>query len=413
MMQKNRESIIDLLRSMLKEIWNSLPSFAFLNIIFNFNLALATIATALLFLIRLGIAFLLWYNKIFYIKDNVLYYHTGIFNKKTLEIPLNLIMGVSIKENFSEKLFSLRTLILDRGLEEREEMNLTLQKDKAYNFRNLLLQKLSEDVSVQNQDENEIYKLSFLDLLFFSFFKRSYLQIIAFLFSSASFIVRNELGENFTIPIMPFLILIFVITLSLLLINFYINFTQLYGFTVYKKADFLEIHKGFLNRKISSVNIKKICSVTTHQGFTQRLTNKISVSVNTLGFKEDVGSAVIFPMLNKKLLDKTIKDLFPNFEFCGKIFKIHKKYRFRYNFSRYGFDDKLIYLYYGVFKKRSCLILTNEVDVIRYVQYPWNKPVNTCKIKINFKAMKLNDLKYMKGVPISHFNEISNIVLNK
>ncbi len=411
MTEKNRESLLDLLRSIVKNLWSIIPTFAFWHLIIKIDFAPAVILTGAIFIIQAVFDFLSWYNKIFYVEDNVLYYNTGAFNKKTLEIPLDMIMGIAIKEDFSEKLFFLRTLIIDRGISGEEEIKLTLKRDNAFVFRNRLLKdKVITDTKKQT-DENIIYKIGKRDLFLFALINKSYILLFSFVVSMG--FTLSELGIAKMLNGLEFNYLIVILIFVLLLaINFCIGLIRFYGFTVRKKDKILEISRGFFNRKISSVNIANICGINTSQTVLQRCFNKSTLSVSTLGFNDEAGATIVFPMADENRLAELQLNLFPKFNYTGKKHRIHKRYKLRYKNARYGYDVKLLYLCGGFFKKKTATILTDEVDCIKCQQYSWQRTDNICKLKVRYKAMKFSDLKKMKGVPMHSFDEISNIIIN-
>ncbi len=413
-MKKNRESKLQLVRELLSSIWGLVPTYFFFNVILGLSFIASILIVVFFFIIQIVYGMLAWNNKVFYVKDDIFYIQFGVFRKTSLEVPLEKIMGISIKEEIVEKIFFLRTLIIDRGLDIDEKLSLTLKKEEAFEFRKLLLKDNVLTEETQEIKTEMLYELSHKDLIIFSLSKISWFQLGAFIVSAVFFINEYDLTSAISVEFKQDLYTVLLVVLVLFLLNGIINFIKYYGFTVEKKENVIEMSTGLIIKKVTSINLMHINSVKTDQTIIQRIIKSKTVMISTLGYNDDLGeSAVVFPMIQDKELNVLWERLFLKFMYQGEVKKIHPAYLIRYRTTTYGYDDTLIFLSNGVFNKRVSIILKDEVDCIKSIQYPWQSLINVCQVKVCYKSMKLSDLKRLTGVSIENYKEMVDGVVGK
>lgn len=358
---------------------------------------------------------------IYYIKDNILFNHRGIFIKKQIKIPLEKIASVDISQSFKQRLLNLYELNIDRGMvEDMEDIKIILKKDEANDFRNDLLEfnaRKENDCEEVLSTENIIYKINFKDLFIYSLVRKPILFAITSIIGLSALL--SEVDINFEDVLqyansIKYIIIAFVVIVILIrLACIIVNLNKFYNFEISRLDNMLDIRYGFTNKKMSSLNLDNICAIKIKQSLLQRFINTSSIHVNTVGYGDNEDEeSVLFPNIANKEVDKIIKDLLGRFDFVGEKYSINPRYKLKYKNSALGYNEDLIYISGGILKKSISIISIKEVDSIEYIQNLLHKRNNTFKLKLKYKSMKFGDLNKVSGLDVNHFDDLQNIIEN-
>lgn len=358
---------------------------------------------------------------IYYIKDNILFNHRGIFIKKQIKIPLEKIASVDISQSFKQRLLNLYELNIDRGMvEDMEDIKIILKKDEANDFRNDLLEfnaRKENDCEEVLSTENIIYKINFKDLFIYSLVRKPILFAITSIIGLFALLSKVDINfedvlqyaNSIKYIIIAFVVIVILIRLACIIVNL----NKFYNFEISRLDNMLDIRYGFTNKKMSSLNLDNICAIKIKQSLLQRFINTSSIHVNTVGYGDNEDEeSVLFPNIANKEIDKIIKDLLGRFDFVGEKYSINPRYKLKYKNSALGYNEDLIYISGGILKKSISIISIKEVDSIEYIQNLLHKRNNTFKLKLKYKSMKFGDLNKVSGLDVKHFDDLQNIIEN-
>lgn len=358
---------------------------------------------------------------IYYIKDNILFNHRGIFIKKQIKIPLEKIASVDISQSFKQRLLNLYELNIDRGMvEDMEDIKIILKKDEANDFRNDLLEfnaRKENDCEEVLSTENIIYKINFKDLFIYSLVRKPILFAITSIIGLSALLSKVDINfedvlqyaNSIKYIIIAFVVIVILIRLACIIVNL----NKFYNFEISRLDNMLDIRYGFTNKKMSSLNLDNICAIKIKQSLLQRFINTSSIHVNTVGYGDNEDEeSVLFPNIANKEIDKIIKDLLGRFDFVGEKYSINPRYKLKYKNSALGYNEDLIYISGGILKKSISIISIKEVDSIEYIQNLLHKRNNTFKLKLKYKSMKFGDLNKVSGLDVKHFDDLQNIIEN-
>lgn len=412
-MKTNRNSALTIIISLFSQILKSIYLGVFLLTVTDLSFKTVLILSILSYFIVVIIKVLNWLFTSYYLKEDIFYYKRGIFIKREEKIPLDKILGVDLEQSISQRIFALKTLKIDIGSsEEISDIAIILSNKKAINLRKILLR---ENIKIEKDFKSDtIYSLDTKDLIKFSLSKIGLIEVIisliALIFFTKELNLKEKLSSvNIGVAIIILLSLIIIITIlkAIKVSNEY------FDFKIKKSGDLLEISSGFINKKVYSLNTKTVFSIKTTQNILSRINNKVTVSVSALGYQDNQeSSAIIFPYIDIDSANNLINNLFEAFYICQEeTFNIHKKYKLKYNYYNFGYNNKVVYLKGGILKRKTNLIAIDAIEDITFKQCYFNKKYNIYKLKLDYKNKKFTDMYSIKGVDISHINNLIDIVL--
>jgi putative membrane protein len=231
----------------------------------------------------------------------------------------------------------------------------------------------------------------------------------------------SEIGEdninNFVKSITLSTIVLFVISLILIvilkLVAIAFNYFKYYDFKLKKDNSKIQISYGFFTKKNYTLNLDNLHAIKIKQSIGQIIFKKSTLSISTFGYGDDKSEeAILFPHINENNVDDILNGLFPKFVYNGDKHRINKKYKFRYKYARIGYNKDILYLSGGIFKKKTSFISIYALDDICMKQLFFQKNRSYFKLKVHYKSMKAFDLRSIKGIDKSHFDELSKYLLN-
>lgn len=345
-----RDHWIILIRYMIKSIYEVLIILVLMLIKFKILIGLVVSLIIL-------VSFFKWKNKVFRIEGDMFIEQSGIFNKKKKEIPLDKITTVDMEQGIIYRFFNLVTLKIDTGAshETGAEIELTLKRDYAEKLRMILIQsreeetvyndlKINEKDSILKQEQNNINKKLFkvppIELIKYALTKNKfgYLVGIFIIFDKFDIFItknmKNYLNNNMEISfnnmkeillkqslIIIIIEMILIIVLSYILVSILSSIMQIIkykDFTLWKLDNKINIEYGMCTKKKYSFFINKIQGVRLKQNLLQQLLGVFIVEVIIIGYGDNNDKkAFIYPLANKKLVNKIIEELLPEFKFTG------------------------------------------------------------------------------------------------
>lgn len=371
----------------------------------QFGLTISIIILILFIAVFIFFAIAKWYKTVFYLKDNSIYYKTGIFNFKKREIPFEKICTVDISQKLFDKLFGVARIKIDTGSNKNRNSELTLLL-KEYRTLQIKAQILNTEIDSTDTKKQDKFKISSANLFKYALVSDALFSGIAIIFVIYNFLDdifknifdidifqnSNWIKDNIFLSVISIVLFILILSIILSIFN---SFIKYYGFRINLDDNKLYINYGLLNKKSYSFEIKKIKGIHIKQNLLMQIFNIRALELESLGYGDEQGeTAILFPICNLKVQNEIIHTLLPEFKFSGTIKKSPKKalprfifkkvmlllilvgiityfvpYGFisaililfgvglgylEYKNSRIGYNDSLLYMSYrGFFKKQS------------------------------------------------------------
>lgn len=314
-----------------RSIWMSLiPTFVLLVILFFF----------------LIVGIIKWWTFVYWFEDNELRVEYGLFVKKKRYIPFDRIQSFNHKEGIFHRLFGLVQVMVETagGNDGKPEVVLTaITKDQAKQIE-VVTKKAKETVEQLNEDEEPvlveptskvIHKMSPKDLIILATTSNSmgvvFAGIVAILSQGAEFIpyekIYEELSSFIKFGVVFISVIIVIAILVAWVISVIITFFNYYGFTVTEEEDRLIITRGLIEKKRITIPYNRIQAIKIIENPFRQLFGLAGVVFESAsgGFGENDKKITVFPLISKKLLNRRLEELFPEFRWGADLVRPPKR----------------------------------------------------------------------------------------
>lgn len=280
------------------------------------------IEIAILYLVIVNVSlFLSWKFTYFYIKDEQLFFHKGLINKVSRNIPLDKINTIDLSQNLLEQLFSLSRVKIDTESisDTGTDIILQLKKERAKILQQQLLKKSSKQE--ETLEESNTYSVGTMALIRYSLLSNGFLEMIFVVFALNDYVesianligfnTDNYLDEAFATIYKLFAMIGIILVLSFLIVLIR-NIIRYTGFMVKIDPDTLQIHYGLLEKKKYSFKREKIKGIHIKQSLLMQWFHKYSIEVESVGYGDEGNEkAVLYPYCNEALKKEIINELLP------------------------------------------------------------------------------------------------------
>lgn len=195
--------------------------------------------------------------------------------------------------------------------------------------------------------------------------------------------------------------------------------------------------------------IKSINAIKLKQNFIKQKFNLYRIEVATVGYGDESGEeAIIYPIANKKLTNKIISTILPEFNYsveinnppkealikfmlipilitfiiCGIISYIEIRFSIIFLIlpiiisSRYlnykntglGFNDNIFICTCKGFNKETIIVKMKSIQSIGMTSNYFQRKKNLCSYKIDFYSSKIKDLIEIKHLKDQYFRKLEN-----
>ncbi|OIJ15794.1 hypothetical protein BKP35_02035 [Anaerobacillus arseniciselenatis] len=306
-----------------------------------------------LFLFLYG--YLKWLTFTYNISDEELKIKQGIFIKKQRFIRKERIYSIDITAGVLQRLFQLVAVKIETagGGNEPEVLLKAVTKKEALMIREQLLKDKvkvetetvdSDDVAIDNavQDEQRETKweLSNKELLLTAITSSgvglAFMAVLALFTQLEGWIPDEFIVDTFGYLFHSSLVLIIVLILIIFLVSWIISIVGTvlkYGqFTIVKKGDELEITRGILERRQLTLSLERITAIRVVESVLRQPFGLVSIYVESAGggSKDEQLSTVLFPIVLKRNLNESLKQIAPDFVFDQTVESLPRKARVRY-----------------------------------------------------------------------------------
>ncbi|MPQ43072.1 PH domain-containing protein [Clostridium tarantellae] len=458
--------------------------FIFLVLLKNFGIIGLLIGV----IIVLIIATLKWWKTIFYIKEDTIIYEKGILCKNKKTIPFNKITAINTEKNLVNRIFNTCTLKIDTGAatEKKAELILILNESLAEEFNKLLFNSKCKMIDSKEEhigsNKNKIevidkyINVSLKEIVIYSLTTNKFawiLGIIAIWNKINDIISKSIMGKvnskvngvvmnakdtildnaSWFIKIKYLILLIIIVYIIATIVSIVINFIKFNDFKLYKIKNKLNVEYGLITRKKYLLPIKKIQAVKLKQNIIQQFLGVYSIEVVIIGYGDSNDKkAIIYPIANKNIVKKIIKDFLPKFSFNGQIHNTSLKCFSKFIVKRCVFSMifmfiilhfisfiPMVYKYSliilltlvqfilgcinyknnflgvsknnviassGSIKKITYLIMQNNIQSITKEQNPLQRLINVCTYKIDICTNSFGQVVIVKHLKETIFNEL-------
>ncbi|MHC1684633.1 MAG: PH domain-containing protein [Clostridiaceae bacterium] len=332
----------------IQDIFNILKQLLFFIIIMvTVNIKYLIIGSAIFLISAVAVSIVRWLNTEYYIKDNILIYKTGIFERSKQEIPFDKINTIDINKNLIDRIFGVCTVKVDSGSTalKKSEFNIKVQYEIAEKLRDKILDAKNDNmdhkVFEEHKNEEPIKKvITIKEIVIYAITKSKLAWSIGGYFAVMNFaddleiftktsVVNNlmdsiNINKSFLedkiklIGIIIGLILFIYIIVTLLSIVFEI--VKFYNFTIQVKDKSFNISYGLLSKKEYSIPIEKIHALKYKQGILQQLLGVYMLEVITIGYGDEVNEkAILYPIANNKVKEEILAKILPEMIYSGQV----------------------------------------------------------------------------------------------
>lgn len=278
------------------------------------------------------------------ITDDKMIINSGLFVKKTMEIPLKVITTVDLSQNLLFQFFHVYKIKADNSCQvndnaKQAEIVLALKESSAYYVKSLLESK-REDTTVtssliqENKMETPTIHCSITDFFLLGALQSKFIYFITIfttvcgggsylykLFSEQLHI--DKLIENFIntlTPVIGISILFFAAYIVSFLTSMVVAAIRYYDYTVINRDDALLVKYGLFTKKSYTLMKEKISGVTIRQSPLMRLLGYCTVNVFIIGYgdksegKEEELS-LLYPVAKLNEVNTILEQLLPDMSF--------------------------------------------------------------------------------------------------
>lgn len=336
--QRNHPSTI--LSQAFKYIKNNL--FLFILIFVNNELLISIAIGAGVCMLMTIYSALVWYTKKFYLKDNMLYYQTGIISKKVLTLSKDNISTIDIGQSVLQRIIGIYRLKVDSGSTTlgKAEIEIVLNKEKIDYIKSAIEStgdaKFLNTNTVSDKGRSKEFRCTNRELFILALTKNKIGLIVTLVISTVTFlddlvdalkldiskyvdkyfniedIIKKSMGD-LAIFIIQLFIVMYIISFVLSVI---VTFVRYYNFKIYEENNKLNIQYGLISLKKYTLPIKNIQAIKLKQTIINQWFKQYKVEVVTAGYgDEEKEEAIFYPLTDKGQLDILIDTLIPEFKF--------------------------------------------------------------------------------------------------
>jgi len=252
-------------------------------------------------------SYLTWKNYSYWIDEDTLRIKQGVLRKQNRRIPKKRIQNVDIKRNIVQRALGISQVKLETAGGGETEATLSyLEFEDAQRLRRQLRQREKQEGSIENENDEPIYKISDKELALLSLTSIDLRQALGIIVLFG--IVPSFFGGYLEEAEISLMVGTSIILVTLTILTFFSSivstFLQYWGFKLYKKENSLEYERGLLNRSEGSIPLNKIQRVTMEENVLKRMIGYSSLKIDTAGYSPgesmEKGSEAAIPMAKKQ-----------------------------------------------------------------------------------------------------------------
>lgn len=349
--------------------------------------------------ISLIVSIIAFYRYYFYIKDNTLYIHKGVFRTSTTNIPFDRVQSINFEQNLLLRATEQVKVEIETAGSSKTELSIeALKQSDADSLRNYILQNRKESRSTeaigeetyQGQSQEKIFSLSPIELFRIGI-TENHLRSLIWILGIFAYGISNleEFGidiydivkENqslFAIGTLATLILGSIALLGFVMISVIRIFFKYYDLSAWRIPNGFKFYMGLLNRKDKTTPDSKIQMLRWGDNPLKRIFGiwhlwifqaRSASSSNRKSFNIPIGN---FSQITTMLFDLYGEDPLENIE----TFPIHMKFFIRRTTYTLVFGAIILSgLYYSNQLEGAIIasVLMVYIIIVGYIRYRKSK----------------------------------------
>jgi putative membrane protein len=325
--------------------------------------------------------YLVWRNFEFEVTDDTFDIRSGVLHRQVREIPLKRIQNVDVRRNIVHRILGIAKVNLETAGGKSTEASLKyVDFDVAKEIQDDV-RRLKQDVEEHEEEDSEsIFEITNRELGILSLTSVSSRAIAAGfgvmsltgLFSQQ---VESAIGFSSFIAVM----IVFALSIAVMFVGSAVtNFSQFYGFRLFKRGDSLEYERGLINRSEGSIPLEKIQVVSLEENPLKRFFGYATLKIETAGYgpgnQENTGAEVAVPLAERKRIEQLSQKIIDHsgFRMQGVSKMALRRYFGRYILASTAFSGMLlgaVYLAEISFSPYYLLLLVPVSGVAAYLKY--------------------------------------------
>ena len=288
------------------------------------------------------------------IDDEKMIIKSGLFVKKTMEIPLKAITTVDLSQNLLFQIFSVYKIKADNSsqtndLAKQAEVVLALKKEDAFYVKSLMESKgdINEQEATKKQNDDvlqPVISCTASDFILLGILQSKLLYIIttfSAVFAGGTYIFSLLFEEvdtsaliekimNVFSPAMGIAILIVVVYILGAVSSAIITVFRYYNYTVKNRKDALIVEFGLFTKKSYTLKKEKISGVTIKQSILMRIFGYCSVEVFIIGYGDSSEGnnkelSILYPISKLNQVNQILDEILPDMNFERNYNKSEKR----------------------------------------------------------------------------------------
>jgi len=280
--------------------------------------------------------------------------NSGLFVKKTMEIPLKAITTVDLSQNLLFQIFQVYKIKADNSSQTNDtakqaEVVLALKKEEAFFVKGLLESKgdLKEQEEYKNQDEDilrPVITCTATDFVLLGILQSKLLYIIttfSAVFGGGTYIfsilfekvdTAALIGKimNIFSPAEGIAILILLVYILGAISSAIVTVFRYFNYTVKNRKDALIVEFGLFTKKSYTLKKEKISGVTIKQSILMRVFGYCSVEVFIIGYGDSSEGnnkelSILYPISKLNQVNYILDEILPEMSFERNYHKAEKK----------------------------------------------------------------------------------------
>ena len=280
--------------------------------------------------------------------------NSGLFVKKTMEIPLKAITTVDLSQNLLFQIFKVYKIKADNSSQTNDtskqaEVVLALKKEEAFYVKDLLESKgdLKEQEEIKKQNEEilqPVITCTATDFILLGILQSKLLYIIttfsavfgggtyifSILFEEVDTSALIEKIMNLFSPAVGIAILILVVYILGAVSSAIVTVIRYFNYTVKNRNDALIIEFGLFTKKSYTLKKEKISGVTIKQSILMRIFGYCSVEVFIIGYGDSSEGnnkelSILYPISKLNQVNYILNEILPEMTFERNYNKSEKK----------------------------------------------------------------------------------------
>ena len=314
---------------------------------------------------------------------------SGLFVKKTMEIPLKAITTVDLSQNLLFQIFKVYKIKADNSSQTNDtakqaEVIMALKKEEAFYVKDLLESKgdLKEQEQIKKQSDEilqPIITCTASDFVLLGILQSKLLYIIttfsavfgggtyifSILFEEVDTSAMIEKIMNLFSPVVGIAILVLMVYILGVVSSAIVTVFRYFNYTVKNREDALIVEFGLFTKKSYTLKKEKISGVTIKQSILMRVFGYCSVEVFIIGYGDSSEGnnkelSILYPISKLAQVNYILDEILPEMSFERKYHKSEK------TSLRYFFFCARMFFAIGIILGVSIVILIGSVNTYMF-----------------------------------------------